>query len=105
MTSPRARSNLGCLLATLLLVLLFAMAPLISVIISTSIAENAGCTINEGGANTCMIMGVDVGRTLYAMFVSGWLSFVTLPAGLGLLVIWLVVALIMWRRRLRDPIA
>ena len=94
MASPPARSSLGCLWATLPLILLFAAAPLISVILSTSIAESAS------SANTCMILGVDVGRTLYAMFVAGWLSFVTLPVGLGLFVLWLVVGLIMWRRRI-----
>ena len=102
MASPPARSSLGCLWVTLPLILLFATAPLISVILSTSIAESAGCNIHEGNANTCLILGVDVGRTLYAMFLAGWLSFVTLPVGLGLLVLWLVVALIMWRRRIKD---
>lgn len=105
MASPPARSNLGCLWVALLLILLFATAPLISVILSTSLAASAGCNLHEGGANTCMILGVEVGRNLYAMFVLGWLSFVTLPVGLGLLVIWLVAALIMWRRRMKGPIA
>lgn len=106
MASPPARSSLGCLWVTLPLLLLFATAPLISVILSTSIAESAGCNLHEGSANSCVILGVDVGRMLYAMFVAGWLSFVTLPVGLVLLVLWLVVALIMWRRRMKDnPVA
>lgn len=99
MASPQKPSNFGCLWVTLPLILLFAAAPLISVILSTSIAESASCNVHEGSANSCVILGVDVGGSLYAMFVAGWFSFVTLPIGFALLVIWIVVALVMWRRR------
>lgn len=92
-------SNFGCLWLALPAILLFTAAPLLSVLISSAIAQNAGCTIHEGAANSCIVLGADVGGTLYAMFVAGWLSFVTLPLGFAALLVWLLAALFMWLRR------
>lgn len=96
-------SNFGCLWMALPPILLFAAAPLLSVLLSTSIAENAGCTIHEGSANSCIVFGAEVGGTLYAMFVAGWLSFITLPIGFAALLAWLLAALLMWLRRKPKP--
>ena len=83
----------------LALILVFAAAPLLSVIAAASIAEAAGCTIHEGAPHPCLVLGVDLGSSLYGMFVAGWLSFLTLPIGLAALAAWLVTALFMWLRR------
>lgn len=77
----------------LVLIILVALAPLGSVMISGAIANANGCTLNEGGAHPCMINGSDWGETLVTMFVLGWLSFVTLPLGGIAFAIWCVVLL------------
>jgi hypothetical protein len=91
---------------TFVVIVLFATSPLISASIAGGMANALGCTVNEGGASTCMFMGTDIGQTLAEMFVVGWLAFVTLPLGLAALAIWLVVAgavvFIRWRRRRRE---
>jgi hypothetical protein len=88
------------------LIVLFAIAPLISVFISGGIADALGCTVNEGGSSPCLFRGTDIGETLNVMFVLGWFAFETLPLGAVMLAIWLVVAcvvvLIKWRRRRRE---
>jgi hypothetical protein len=83
-------------------IVLFALAPLISAMIAGGIANALGCTLNEGGASGCIYNGNDIGETLADMFVAGWLMFVTLPIGGVALAIWLVVAIVVLaRKRLR----
>lgn len=60
---------------------LFAFTPMFFVILSIILANLNGCTVNEGSVNPCSMFGVEVGGLLYAMFVSGWYSFFTIPAG------------------------
>ena len=78
----------------LAVIILFAIAPLLSVLIASAIAEANGCVLHEGGVNPCVIGGVDRGETLLTMFVLGWLMFLTLPAGAVAFLIWLVVLII-----------
>ena len=85
----------------LVLVLLFAAAPIISVLVSSAIAEAHGCVLNEGGANPCVINGKDYGETLVTMFLLGWLMFLTLPAGALAFLLWLVVLIVHWVARSR----
>lgn len=92
-------AKLGCLWAMLPIILLFTAAPILSVIISSSIADAAGCVLHEGFTNPCIVFGADMSGTLYAMFVAGWLSFVTLPIGLAALAAWIAFAIILWTRR------
>jgi hypothetical protein len=101
------RSHAGLWLGiTLVLILLFALAPLISTLIASTIADALGCTVNEGGATQCLYKGTDIGETLAEMFVVGWLSFVTFPLALIAFGVWLVSAIsifvIRWRRRRRE---
>ena len=84
------------------LIALFTLAPLISTLIASTMADALGCIVNEGGATTCMFRGSDIGQTLAELFVAGWLFFVTLPIGLVAFAIWLVAAVVVavaaWRR-------
>ncbi|MBD8066467.1 hypothetical protein IC608_13405 [Devosia sp. PTR5] len=85
----------------LVVILLFALAPVISVVIASWLAESNGCTLNEGSINSCMIGGSDWGGTLYTLFVLGWFALATLPLGGGALIVWLVILIIhrlAWRR-------
>jgi hypothetical protein len=72
----------------------FGGLPLFSVMIAGTLASWGGCTLHEGFVNPCIILGQDIGQTLYAMGVSGWFMLVTIPFGLiGLLLglVWLII--------------
>jgi len=73
--------------------ILFAISPLISVLIAGAIAEWAGCKLNEAEAHRCVVCGKDIGRNLYQMYVLGWAALLTLPIGFVLFLVsvaWLV---------------
>lgn len=104
--SSRSRRNTGIVMAVLLVVIiLFAFAPLISVLISSWIASANDCVLNEGGVNPCVIGGIDYGETLTTMFVAGWFMFFTFPAGVAALLLWFIVLIFGWvlRRSKRNP--
>jgi hypothetical protein len=88
------------------IIVLVAAAPLISVLIAGGIADALGCPVNEGGAQPCPFMGVDLGEALVFMLVLGWLSMATLPFGAIALAVWLViasaVAFVRWRRQRHE---
>ena len=103
--TPRQRFPWIVYAVVLLLILCVTLAPLISVVIASAIAEAHGCTLNEGGAHPCVINGVDYGETLVTMFVLGWLMLVTIPGGAIACLIWGVILaahFIAWRRRGRE---
>jgi hypothetical protein len=77
--------------ATFAAIVLVAVAPLISVLISGVIAGVLGCELDEGLLHPCPFMGVDLGETLYVMFVLGWLGLVTLPLGAVALWVWQMI--------------
>jgi purine-cytosine permease-like protein len=87
-------------------IVLFALAPLISVAVSSWIAEANGCVLNEADSHPCPVWGVDLGGLLVIMFVMGWFMLATIPLGGGALIVWLVLVLIhylAWRRRQKAP--
>jgi hypothetical protein len=73
------------------IILLFALAPVLSALLAGMIANASGCALDEGGVHPCLIGGIDYGETLSVMFVSGWFGFVTLPLGALGLVVWGIV--------------
>ena len=81
------------------LILLYAFAPLLSVLTCGVIASLAGCNVSEAGASPCPIGGFDMGGVLVTMLVCGWLIFWTLPSGLFFLVVFTIIVLILRRRR------
>ncbi|GHD17264.1 hypothetical protein ACFOEZ_14285 [Tianweitania populi] len=88
-------------LFSLVAILLFAAAPIISALTAGSIASAHGCQLDEGSIHPCVINGTDYGETLYQFGVMGWFMLITVPTGLFLLVVWLAVALIHLFRRYR----
>lgn len=78
----------------LVLILLFAFAPIISIMVSGAIAEANGCTLNEADVHPCIVNGTDLGPTLSVMFVLGWLALATLPLGAGGVLVWLITLII-----------
>jgi hypothetical protein len=79
------------------LIALWMAGPLVLAFTAGGIALAAGCTLNEAGAHPCVVFGSDLGETLYAMGVMGFLAIATIPTGLALLV--LFFAFNWWRRR------
>jgi hypothetical protein len=85
------------------LILLYALAPLLSVLLCGVIASLAGCSVSEAGASPCPILGFDMGGVLVTMLVCGWLIFWTLPSGLLFLVVFTIIVLILRRKRKARP--
>lgn len=90
----------------LVVIVLFAVAPLISVYFTYLIADANGCTVNEATVHPCMVMGMDWGGLLYGTGVMGWFMLATLPLGGGALIVWLVMLIIhyfAWRQKAGTP--
>ena len=86
----------------LALIVLFALAPIGSVIACSCIANIAGCKVDEGSVHPCIINGNDYGHMLYTLGVLGWLMLVTVPGGTIAFAVWLVALIIhrnAWRKR------
>jgi hypothetical protein len=80
--------------------ILFSAAPFLSAGLATLIAQLAGCRLHEGGAEVCLIAGIDAGPTLYAMFAAFWLfifSWLYLPVALLLFAL-AVIILVLGKR-------
>jgi len=81
----------------------FTFFPLLSAVAAAMLARVNGCPLDEGNPHACLILGSDWGETLYGMWVRIWLMLFTLPAGVLLFVLWLVVLFVhFWRRRKKD---
>jgi hypothetical protein len=69
-------------------VIFVASLPVLSVIAASAAAEIFGCRLHEGSVNACPAFGVDIGPTLYHMFVAGWYMVLTLPILAGAAALW-----------------
>jgi hypothetical protein len=86
----------------LALIVLFALAPIGSVVTCAWIANAHGCQVDEGSVHPCIINGQDYGQLLYTLGVLGWLMLVSIPGGLFAFVTWLIVLILhraSWRKR------
>ncbi|KKC40718.1 hypothetical protein WH87_02970 [Devosia epidermidihirudinis] len=86
----------------LLVIALLALWPLLSVLLTYTIADYAGCSVNEGMPQPCMIGDTNWGGTLYTMGVMGWLMIGTIPLGFCAVLIWALALLtnyLSWRKR------
>src|SRR5947199_112269 len=91
----------------LALIVLFAFAPIGSVMLCGAIANAYGCKVDEGSTHPCMINGNNYGQLLYTLGVLGWLMLVTLPVGLFAFVFWLLILILhreRWRKRVSAEI-
>lgn len=90
----------------LVVLVLFALGPVLSVFFTYAVAEANGCTVTEASVHPCLVFGADWGEFLYFTGVVGWLALATLPLGGGAIIVWLVVLLIhyvAWRQKVRMP--
>ncbi len=92
----------------LLLIVLIAFGPALIAVGSELIAENVlGCEVNLNYAIPCVIGGKDYGQTFYDLGFLIWYSYLSLPIGGVLFVIWAVaavIALIAGRARKRKQV-
>lgn len=93
MSAPR-RFPWRVYLLIFLVLVLFTIAPVLSVFFTYGVAEANGCTVNEATIHPCMVLGADWGGFLYFTGMMGWLALATLPLGGGALLVLLVIFLI-----------
>ncbi len=87
----------------LVLILLVAFGPALVAVGSELIGEHAfGCQTNLNYAVRCVIGGEDYGQTFYDLGFAIWYSYLTLPAGLVLFVLWTIAATIVFLGWLAD---
>jgi hypothetical protein len=88
----------------LVVILLISVSPLVSVLGAATVAEFAGCQLDEGSVHPCQIGGSDYGELLYFLAVLGWFSLLTLPFGAVALMVWfgaLIIHLVLRSRKSR----
>jgi hypothetical protein len=73
-----------------ILIVVFAISPMIPVSIAASIAERNNCVLHEGFVNPCVVNGVDMGQNLYTMGMMGWFIIATIPLGLSVLALYII---------------
>lgn len=103
---PKHRFPWRAYLIALVLIVLFAAAPFLSVYFTYAVADAHGCTVNEATVHPCIVWGSDWGELLYFTGVMGWFMLATIPLGGGALIVWLVLLLIhylAWRRKAATP--
>lgn len=101
-TAPKRRFPWWAYWIVLAIILLVALAPVLSVIVAGTIADANGCALDEGSVHPCIVNGTDIGSTLYALGVMGWFMLATIPLGAGALLLWAVVLIahrLYWGRK------
>ena len=63
-------------------IILWTFLPMILSGIAYAIASACGCQLNEADTHSCIVFGRDIGGTLYALGLIGWLEIITFPTGL-----------------------
>ena len=87
----------------LVLILLVAFGPALVAVGSQEIAELVfGCQVDLNRVIPCVIGGKDYGQTFYDLGFAIWYSYLSLPAGLMLFVLWTVAATIVFLGWLAD---
>jgi hypothetical protein len=81
-------------ITVIFVILLLAFSPFIGAMAAGTIANANGCQLDEGSVHPCVVNGRDIGQSLYTFGVLGWLGLATIPIGLSVLGIYLVLALV-----------
>jgi hypothetical protein len=86
----------------LVFILLIAFGPALIAVISQTIAEWLGCQVDLNRVIPCVIGGKDYGQRFYDLGFAIWYSYLTLPIGLVLFVLWAIAAVIVFFGWLSD---
>ncbi len=81
-----------------LISVLISCVPIAVAILAMVIANLNGCELNEASVSSCVVLGVELGDTLYNMGMMFWLA---IPA-FGLSFWGCIIALVMWLLRKRK---
>src|SRR5262245_15606761 len=81
------------LIGALWLSTLVAWAPVCAVLVAGVVANTLDCRLDEGSVHPCRLGGVDIGPTLYALGVSGWLILAAFPLMLLTTIAWIGLGL------------
>ena len=84
------------------IIVLWAIFPILSILIASGLASAFDCQLDEGGTHPCMAFGTDIGDALYTMFVMGWFFFITIPSGFVALVIFMIIMAVVSKRAGAD---
>ena len=76
--------------------IIFAIAPIVSLLIAIGVANLGGCALDEGSIHPCVIGGIDWGELLSFMGIMGWLALFTVPVGGLVTLIGLGIGLVQW---------
>jgi hypothetical protein len=83
-------------------ILLYMVAPILSVVVAATIAKATGSRLDEGDSHPCFVLGIDIGGLLYDMGVAGLFALITIPTGLIAIVVTYLVR-VFWKRRAKGP--
>ena len=86
----------------LIFILLVAFGPALLAVVSQMIAEGFGCQVDLNRVIPCVIGGKDYGQTFYDLGFAIWYSYLSLPIGLVLFVLWAIAAVIVFFGWLSD---
>lgn len=94
--------------SVLLTIACIALLPVFSVMIAGAIADRNSCDLDEGSVHPCVVNERDIGQDLYALAMLGWLMIATIPLGIALMAIYLLIITLYYliravRRRRRAP--
>ncbi len=75
-------------------IVMFALAPILSALFSGLLAEVNGCTLTEHDMHPCVVGDMEFGGIISFFFVLGLFALATLPLGGGALIVWLATLII-----------
>lgn len=84
------------------LMIIVGLLPVFGIALAWALAAVSGCTVTQSGARPCVILGLDGGRFLYALSISGWFLILTAPIALAGMALGIWLALVSLIRRARD---
>jgi hypothetical protein len=85
--------------AVMAVLLLIGLLPLIGMAAAEFIAQINGCKLDMAGAHPCIVGGSDIGHGLLTLTYMGYFLFLSMPAVVGIVVLWVLVELIAFVRR------
>jgi hypothetical protein len=101
---PRRRFPWPRYLFGFALIAVLAVLPFVISIASSEYAAGQGCHVDEGSIHPCVIAGQDYGDLFYTLGMLGWLGLASVPLGLlvgGILLVVMLVHAAVWSRRRR----
>lgn len=81
--------------------LFLCLLPVLLALLGLGVASVAGCAVDASTTHPCLILGADLGETLYTLTMLHWFGLITLPLAVVPLLLILLMALVDLIRYLR----